>query len=29
MKDGSEEKMIPSFWLHWLNVDCDVYMYGY
>jgi len=24
MKDGSEEKMMPLFWLHWLHADCDV-----
>ena len=29
MKDGSEEKMMPLFWLHWLHADCDVCMYGY
>jgi len=26
MKDGSEEKMMPLFWLHWLLADCDVCM---
>jgi len=26
MKDGSEEIVMPLFWLHWLHVDCDVYM---
>jgi len=26
MKDGSEEKMMPLFWLHWLHTDCDVCM---
>jgi len=24
MKDGSEEKMMALFWLHWLHADCDV-----
>jgi len=26
MKDGSEEKLMPLFWFHWLHADCDVYM---
>jgi len=26
MKDGSEEKIMPLFWLHWLHADCDVCM---
>jgi len=26
MKVGSEEKMMPLFWLHWLHADCDVCM---
>ena len=26
MKDGSEEKKMPLFWLQWLHVDCDVCM---
>ena len=26
MKDGSEEKMMPLFLLHWLHADCDVCM---
>jgi len=26
MKDGSEEKMMPLFYLHWLHADCDVCM---
>jgi len=26
MKDGSDEKIMPLFCLHWLYADCDVSM---
>ena len=26
MKDGSEKKIMPLFWLHWLHTDRDVCM---